>query len=623
MCGIFGVWRKDGAPVCPEALERSVRLLAHRGPDAEAVLLRNALGFGHRRLKIIDLSAAANQPFTDGKDTLVYNGEVFNYRALRQELARHYPFATQSDTEVLFRALQHWGPDALERLDGQFAFAFHSAQDHTLLLARDHVGICPLYILESPDWLAFSSEIKPLLAYGGPRALNPQGVLDYFAYRYNIQNGHTLFDGVRRQHPAHYTLIDLHTGRRATHRYWRMHFGASLPEKDVQDAVNATLDAVLQEQLVADVPVGLFLSGGVDSRAVLHGVSKCSPPLNAYTLAFSEQDPELERVQALAGRYAFNSHVFRYHQSPESIRAALASLEEPFGDVIICANSLLARQAAAHTRVVLSGEGGDESFLGYDHQRALLKLRRLGRIPGFRQVAPSLLQLMPSALLARLGRLAGAYGPTEKKHIAGVIQRLHSPVDAYLHMIRLYPRDAFPQMFSPRFLASSGGEADEAPFRTIFKEEGDVVRALLRAEIEQATLIVNLLKQDRLCMAHSLEARVPLVSRKVLAMVGRMPSGSLAASPVKHALQYYADNTPLPKKAFSVAASPQYVHYLRVLWKEYVSPAIAQDGSLFNREFLMHVEATLDAQGLLDLKRAMAVVMFFAWRQSFAGMLRD
>ena len=624
MCGIFGIWNKTGESPQPDRLRSLSALLAHRGPDAEGCFVRGSLGLAHRRLKIIDLSSAADQPFTDSGDALVFNGEIFNHRALREELAPHFPFRTRSDTEVLFRALQHWGKGALDHVDGQFAFAFYSGQAQTLLLARDHVGICPLYTVDTKEYFAFSSEIKPLLALVGPRNLDPQGVLDYFAYRYGIQNGHTLFDGITRHHPAHFTELDLRSGELMTGRYWRMSFLDPLPEATIQEQLNALLDGEFRKQVAADVPVGLFLSGGVDSRAVLHGVVQAAPPLDAYTLTFSDNDTELAKVESLKQRYAFKNHVIRYSaSSTDGLCPVLASLEEPFGDVIVCANALLAEQASRCSRVVLSGEGGDESFFGYDHQHALLKLFRYNKIPGFRFAAPWLIRALPSRLLARLSRFAGTYGATEKEHLASVISSLGNPADAYLRLARIFSHDQQKTFFTPEFLATCEGAADEEPIRKIFAEEADPVRALLRVELEQTTLIINLLKQDRLCMAHSVEARVPLVSRGVLDLVGRISSESLATMPVKRYLQQYAKQKPVSKEPFSVANSPEYVRQVAALWERYVRPENVARCGFFQPDSVAAIGRGIQRGGLLDLKRAMVFVVFFAWLETFKMYLPE
>lgn len=617
MCGIAGLWRTDASPVTEAEISRMTDLLAHRGPDASGIALRGSLGLGHRRLKIIDLSDAANQPFVDADDALVFNGEIFNYKALRRLLEKHYPFRTQSDTEVLFRALQHWGEDALERLDGQFAFAFHRRRENRLILARDHVGICPLYLIETPSMGAFASEIRPLLTFGR-RALDPQGVADYFSYRYNIQNGHTLFAGVQRLAPGHYSVIDLADGRRRTRRYWRLTFAPGSGEE-----VATVLDRAMAAQSVADVPVGMFLSGGIDSRAVLHGFSRHVPRVEAFTLQFDVADPEVALVEELAVDYPLRSHVLPF--TMDAVEDALTSvrvLEEPFGDLIICANHLLAREAARQVRVVLSGEGGDEAFLGYDHQRFFLRLAQKRR-RWLAVCAAAGLAVLPSGLVALANRYPGRFGPAEQAHLRRVVTRIRTPGEAYLALVRLFQPEDLRALFTPAFASRAPEDGDTAPLLDIFRAEADPARASMRAEIEQLTLIVNLTKQDRFTMRHGLEARVPLVSREVLELAGSMSTAHLLRKPVKADLQAYCGKTRLPKRAFSVLGSAQYRAMLQALFDRYADKVSVEECGVLRPEAVAGLRRKIEAGGLLEVKRAMTVLVFMIWWRAFREYVTD
>jgi len=623
MCGIAGIWHKTGPPPSRPLIQTMTDQLSHRGPDASGVFLHGALALGHRRLKILDLSDAANQPFTDGKRTLVFNGEIFNYRQLRRELKRDFAFATSSDTEVLFFALARWGRDALRRLDGQFAFAFHDADQHTLLLARDHVGICPLYTFEDDARFAFCSEIAPLLHLAGPRDLNPQGVADYFTYRYNIQNGQTLFEGIRREPPGVSTRLELDSGRRERERYWRLEFGQPLAAKEVQEGLDSVLDEVMRSQSVADVPVGLFLSGGIDSRAVLHGFSRHASPVDAFTLRFGPDDPEIERVALLRDKYHLNEHVLSFDQAvADELPHALRSLEEPFGDVIICANAVLAREAARSVRVVLSGEGGDETFFGYSHQRSFLKLLAL-RGKGIPSAALALaFALVPPSLLGRMADYPGGFGKTEARHMRRVAGLLADPAEAYLAMVSLFTPDGLERLLTPYQRSKGAARADSAAIRDIFGSASHPLHASMRAEVEQLTLVVNLLKQDRFTMAHGLEARVPLVSRQILEFAGRIPVASLLAKPSKALLQNYSGGVALPKSPFSLFASPSYRAMLTSIFDRYAGEDVVRDSRIFELTELTRLRQALVSGGLLEVKQAMAVLVFMVWIKVFSHHIK-
>ncbi len=617
MCGIFGLWDKTGQPVLCGVLNHAASLLQHRGPDAAGVYLDGSLGLAHTRLKILDLSDAANQPFTDTGHALVYNGEIFNADELRRMLSPYHAFRTKSDTEVLFVSLCHYGPEVtLRRLDGQFAFAFYDRTQQSLTLARDHAGICPLYLHETADHLAFCSEIRPLLETFGPSELDVQGVMDYFAYRYNIQNGRTLFATVRRFPAASLLTVEMKSRQISRpRRYWRMPFCSR--SEDAVEVLHA-LDDSLRRQLSADVPVGLFLSGGIDSRVVLHGaLHHTSRPLTAFTLRMNgAKDSDARQAQALRQIYNFNWHCIDWAQDTllQGLPNTVLALEEPFGDVIICANEALANVASHSVRVVLSGEGGDEAFWGYDHQRALMTLRYVATIPLAANLAAFCLYLAPSTLLNILSGYAGKYGAGEKHHICRCL-RAQTDAQAYLNLVRIFQTNELRALFNPHFLHNAPADADTRPILDIFHEETDIVRASMRVELEQCTLPLNLMKQDRLCMAHSLESRVPLVARPVLERVATLPTQQLCTKPPKAILQEYANLRGQRKNAFSVLNSSAYDRQCLALWDSHVTESIG--GGLFRPSALAALRQTIPSGGVLDIKRAMAVTVFFAWLKKF------
>ena len=625
MCGIFGIWHKDGRVPDRQRVEQAADLMRHRGPDARALVVCGSLALAHRRLKIIDLSDAANQPFTDGHDSLVYNGEVFNYRALRKELERDVPFATSSDTEVVFRALQVWGTDALARLEGQFAFAFHRERDASLLLARDHVGICPLYTYEDEKTLVFASEIKPILHYTGPRPIDPQGLADYFAYRYAIQNGHTMFGDIHRFPPAHWRLWRMAGGSlyAKERRYWRLAWGEPLDEAAIQPTLNGLLDEEIASQSVADVPVGMFLSGGIDSRAVLHGLAPHVDAVTAFTMQFSAMDDEMAQVARLAERYPLVRHTVRYSLDVvDKLPEVVGSLEEPFGDVIICANDALAAAAAARVRVALSGEGGDEAFFGYDHQPAFLSLARL-RASRLLVLCASLgLRAVPPSLLGAMQGYPGKFTAQEKAHILRVVSRIRTPGQAYLALSRLFAPEDQRALFTARWTGQGAADADERAVLEIFDSEPDLVRASVRAEMEQLLLSVNLHKQDKLSMAHSLETRVPLVGRRILNFVGRIPATVLLRPPRKRFLRDYAPGGAMPKKAFSVLTSPESKDILRTLFDRYASPDKVAEAGILAPAAVAAARAGLTRCSMLEMKRAMCILVFMVWHARFAAHIR-
>jgi asparagine synthase (glutamine-hydrolysing) len=622
MCGIVAIWSKTGKPVNRDLLSSMQLRLKHRGPDAEGLWMQENLGFAHSRLKIIDLSDNANQPFMDGNDVLIFNGEIFNYKELRSELAP-YRFKTTSDTEVLFRAVQEWDVAALEKISGQFAFVFYSKGRSTLLVARDHVGICPLYTYEADDYLYIASEIKPLLEVK-KFAIDPQGVFDYFAYRYNIQNGLTLFEGIRRFAPGHYWQIDLKNNTIKKNRYWRLEFRetAYRPE-ELQDRFEELLDSEISLQSTADVPVGIYLSGGIDSKALLCGYSKAVDRIDSFTVSFASDDPDVKLVNILEQKMSFNKNVLPFTPDIfDHIEDVVLAMEEPFADLIICANYLLAQQASELVKVVLSGEGGDEVFMGYDHQRAFLKMRKMGEKGIAYSLMNLVLRLCPTSLLSLANPYPGGFGTEEHRRIREVFGKISGPVDAYIRLVSLFDAEALRSLFSDDAVDMAPRGPDTEPIREIFEHDKYVWQAVMRSEIEQLTLIVNLLKQDRFGMRFSLEGRVPLVSLQVIDFAASLPVNRLLSKVNKEFLIRYSSSRPLKKRPFSVFASPVYRQILMDLMNRYADRRSVAECGLLSWDAIAAISSAARRGQMLAIKKAMAVVIFMIWWKVFRVYLK-
>ena len=577
-----------------------------RGPDAEGVWLGQNIALGHVRLKILDLSDKANQPFTDGTDVLVFNGEIFNYRELRDELKGFFQFETHSDTEVLFRCLQQWGSDVVNRLQGQFTFAFYRDSERSLTLARDHIGITPLYIRETADGLfAFASEIKPLLELGRTK-IDTQAMIDYLYYRYNINNRRTLFSDIHRFPPATIMRIDLDSGKKQSYQYWRLNF-TDLQVDDYHQSFGDVFEKEITQQIAADVPVGMVLSAGIDSSALLEGFLKKSNDIESFTISFSDNDDDTLNALEQRRQGRAKGQIVRFAESHyENLEQALFMLEEPFGDLIICANYLLAQMASDRVKVVLSGEGADEAFFGYDHQRAFQKIIGGGFKSFFMRLG---VQLAPVWALDKLAPYPGKFGDQEKARLVRMMKKKDRPVDSFLEMISLFETERLRSLIKD-------GIPDTAPIRTIFESESFMWRALIRSEIEQLTMTVNLLKQDRFCMGFSLEGRVPYVSRNMLEFAASLPMKLQTSREVKPLLQTYGKMT-RKKQAFSLLSSASYLNTLTNMMDTYVTREAIEGLKPIRWEGVMQVRQELANGGVLAVKRAMTLTVLAAWWKTF------
>jgi asparagine synthase (glutamine-hydrolysing) len=497
MCGIGGILHANPAhEVRREQLDAIVAALRHRGPDSQGVHLDGACGLAHTRLSILDLSARGRQPMASpsGRYLLSYNGEIYNFRELREELRRKgRRFESDSDTEVILHLVEAGGPAALTSLRGMFAFALFDRQTRELLLMRDRLGIKPLFFSHDANGVAFASEPKALPAAAARSAPSPERIAEYLAFRHAAEQ-ESLAPGVRTLLPGHWLRTD---GRAlAIERWWRPPDGR---DADPDETARLLAECV-QRQLVSDVPVGVFLSGGVDSALVAASAAEALPSLDTFTVGFAEAGwDESARARIVADAIQAKAH--RFVLTPEAYVAGLAEavwhLDAPLNHAHSVHLLALARFARRHVTVVLTGEGSDELFAGYPRYRLYLLGRALAG--PLRAPALALARLLPQ-LRGRWERLLDASDADETRAAAA--------------------NAAFVPLAQAAALA---GVADErallAPRLAILAQAHAEGRAGLYGllELDRRTYLVSLLQRmDRMTMAAGLEARVPVLDEELL-----------------------------------------------------------------------------------------------------------
>jgi asparagine synthase (glutamine-hydrolysing) len=379
MCGISGIIRWGPRDGIAAEIERMTRTLAHRGPDGEGTYVRDGIAFGHRRLAIIDLESGA-QPMHDaqGRTCVTHNGEIYNYRELRRELeGRGHIFRTRSDTEVILHAYLEWGNACVERLRGMFAFAIADFEKRTVLLARDPIGIKPLFYRTGSDYVAFASEISGLRNVSDVQPRGRLDAVDLFLRFRSIPAPDTIFAGVRKLEPGMYLTIGFDGRMGEPVRYWELNFEpiTSRTSEEWEEVVDAAIDDSVRSHMVADVPFGLFLSGGIDSTLVALAMTRrLQRPSQAFAIGFGEAEwDELRFARIAAQRCGVELHTEILDETILStIVTLLPHYGEPFGDSSAVPTWHLARLARRSVPMVLSGDGGDEAFAGYDKYIAWL-----------------------------------------------------------------------------------------------------------------------------------------------------------------------------------------------------------------------------------------------------------
>lgn len=507
--------------------------LAHRGPDGEGFFSTPEISFGHRRLAIIDLPGG-RQPMTsaDGRCTIIFNGEIYNFRDLRRDLeAAGAQFRTRSDTEVLVEAWARWGAATLERLRGMFAFAVWNHGERSLTLVRDRLGVKPLYYARMGDRLLFASEIKALLRHPDvPRRLNAAAVEDYLTYLY-IPPPHTIFAGIEELPPAHW--LRWKNGSSTLGCYWDARprpaddaaASGATRNSDVrnQEELRAELGEAVRLRLESDVPLGAFLSGGIDSSSIVALMSQASAgPVRSFSLGFGEGEEhytELEYARIVSARYGTEHRELEIRPPcVELLPRMVALFDEPFGNPTALLIHALAELTRRHVTVALAGDGGDETFLGYPRHLGV-RLRRF-------------FDAVPRPLRRALGAMAegipeGAKGFHGRRRLR---EFLASSSDtwqrAYAGWVSYFSPAMRGDLYTSEFRAAVGGHTGEEFLDGLF------ARVAACHPLDQASYVDlhsflphNLLRYgDRMSMAHALEVRLPYTDHRVVEFALRLPA---------------------------------------------------------------------------------------------------
>ncbi|MEM9501902.1 MAG: XrtA/PEP-CTERM system amidotransferase [Pseudomonadota bacterium] len=527
MCGIAGIFHAETPkPVDPARVTRMCDALVHRGPDGSGVWTDLGVGLGHRRLSVIDLEGSP-QPMhsPDGRTVIVFNGEIYNFRELRRELERDgTQFRTEGDTEVILAAWQRWGPDCLEHLHGMFAFALYDLDKRQLLLARDRFGVKPMFLARLSDGgLAFASELKGLLAHPQlRRRVDPQALDAYLTWGY-VPDTHSILVGVKKLPAAHFMLLEQGKPVSSPKRWWDISFAEH--ERGSEGDLSAQLvhlmrDAV-QSRMVSDVPLGAFLSGGVDSSSVVALMSEASSePVRTCSIGFDvEALDETSHAQQVAEIFGTSHQSRIVGQDDFGVTDKLAAMfDEPFADASALPAWRVCQLAREQVTVALSGDGADEAFAGYRRQVFHHNEERVRSIlpEGFR-----------SPLFGTLGRLwpKADWAPRPLRAKSTFLALAESGEEGYARGLSVTTPEARSALYSDQFARSLGGYRAEDELVALMRN-APAQSGLDRAQYADLTFWMPgdiLTKVDRTSMAVSLEVREPLLDHRLVEFAARLP----------------------------------------------------------------------------------------------------
>ena len=603
MCGITGIFEQEAERNIDATLLRRMNdAIAYRGPDGDGFHVEPGVGFGHRRLSIVDIAGGSQPMFNEDESVvIVFNGEIYNFPELRPELqALGHVFRNRCDTEAVIHAWESWGPRCLERLNGMFAFALWDRRQSLLFIARDRLGKKPLYYGETKEGaLVFGSELAALATVPGlSREIEARAVDDFFALGY-VPDPRTIFTGIHKLPAAHFLLLR-HGEPVVPQRYWAPPSQAEPCEEGAAiEQLRALLTSSTRKRLMSDVPLGAFLSGGVDSSAVVAIASSLQEaPLATFTIGFPGADDETPLARIIAKRYGTDQH--EEVATPDYLEAArrqAAIFGEPFGDSSSVPTEAVCALARRHVTVAISGDGGDEVFAGYRRYR-------------FHQMAEAVRRFVPTGLRRSvLGQLARAYPKLDwaPRWLRAKHTLTELSLDSALGFYRTIAKVQHAQrrsLFSASLCSELDGY-DPADQVVSLMAQHDEADSLLSAQLVDVNLYLPgdiLSKVDRTSMAHSLEVRSPFLDHEFVSWGLRLPAelklkGQEGKWVLKKALEPIVPSEILyrPKQGFATSLAELFRAQSKTVRARLLGPVMA-DSTLFQREALERLVSEHDSE---------------------------
>ena len=623
MCGIAGLVDRehragaDGTSESAALVRAMCGVIRHRGPDDEGVFVGDGAAIGMRRLSIIDLSGG-HQPIRneDGSVWVVFNGEIYNYRELRAELIeRGHLFATDTDTETIVHAYETWGEGAFARLRGMFGIAIWDRRRHMLLLARDRVGIKPLHFAQRGSRLYFGSEIKSILAAGATeRRLDVAALEHYLSFLYTPAES-TIFEGINKLPPGHY--LRWYDGAATIERYWSLprdeSFAGSIDE--ASELLGGVLADAVRSHMISDVPIGALLSGGIDSSLVVGLMARASSrPIKTFSIGFDEPAfDELDGARRIADHFSTDHHELVVR--PDALAVVddiVRHFDEPFGDSSAVPTWYVSQMARRHVTVVLSGDGGDELFGGYDRYLPNARVERFDAVAGSigRRAAATAWPLLP-------------HGVTGKNFLRHVAQ---DQAGRYVESVSFFQPDEMRALLSPdlRERLGSRSAAGTALERFAGTTHLPWPSRMMRFDFETYLPEDVLTKVDRMSMAHSIESRVPLLDHNVVSFAASLPSHmKLGAGTRKRVLRQAAATVlpaevfTRPKHGFGVPIGAWFRSELRDFVADMLQSARARQRGYFEPAFVDRIIREHLAERRDHTLRLWQLLMFELWHREY------
>ncbi len=511
MCGITGIYGLEDKNI----IRKMTDIISHRGPDDRGYYNNENVSLGHRRLSIIDLSEKGKQPMTneDGDIVIVYNGEIYNYKELREKLKNH-KFKSNTDTEVIIHLYEEYGEDCLGYLRGMFAFAIYDKKKNRIFLARDRLGIKPLYYTKVGDTLVFASEIKSILQFGVEREVDRVSLSNYLALRF-VNGPRTMFKNIRKLQPGHYIIYE--NGKGFIKKYWSLEYKSDNKSEDyyINNLLNL-MDESVKLRLMSDVPLGAYISGGIDSGTVAYFMSKHIKNLKTFSVGFDNKEDELKYAKIISDKFKTDHHEIIVKPDTSKLLPEIVwHFDEPLADPTAIPTYLLSKKAKENVTVVLTGEGGDETLAGYE-QYKIIKLGKALKYFPFKGLLPGIAKRFSGGTLNKFFKYAESLGEKGIDRFEYFLNNLDDNTESYMSLVGIFDAKEREEILRKN-------EEINIDFSPLYPKK-DWLSGLLEFETKIALPDNLLMKVDKMTMAHAVEARVPFLDHKFVEFSAKIPS---------------------------------------------------------------------------------------------------
>lgn len=635
MCGICGINWSD-----KELIERMSSVLEHRGPDWSGNYVNDSISLGHRRLRIIDLSHKGNQPMCNEDETIwiVYNGEVYNYMDIRRELEnKGHRFRSDTDTEVIIHAYEEYKEKCLDYFNGDFAFAIYDSLKNRLLLARDRLGIKPLYYFLKDGQLIFASEIKAILECEEvKREVDMETFNRFIAFRYNAGKA-TLFKGITKLMPGTYMKFDLRDGKLLIKKYWEINCSSISGENEgilLKRFLTLFEDSV-EKRLISDVPLGVFLSGGIDSSSVVAMMSNINrrsgndAEIKTFSVGFGyEESDELDYARKVSEFFGTKHEEFVINSEMVKLLPKIVwHLDEPMGDPALIPLYILSKKSKNNATVILTGDGSDEIFAGYEHYKFITISKKFSWIPRAvrKNISKFSIEAIPLYIFDRIFKYSSSIGKKGAERAVNVVSSAEEPLNAYFEFVSLFNAADRKELYTDGAVDKVTDFSFQQVYSEYFKRcNNNLLNQLLYLETK-TTLPENfLMKNDKICMANAVEARVPFLDHRLVEFSFTLPPKLklnllnekyiLKKSMMQYLPKEIVDRK---KQRFYVPVDMWLMKELKPVVEELVSAENIKRQGYFNYDYIKKLFKNYDKSKLFYGRQLWNILTFQLWHKIY------